>query len=300
MYTAHTYRQDMRVLRFVGPGADSSHVVVETVDGGEQFSLHVGDQLRSATQSDLPRLLSSAPPAELSLPPREIQVRVRSGESPEAIAHGANLPVERVMRFARPVLEERTRITVEARRSRARQSTPDGHLVGFGESVDARFTAHGIDPTAVSWDAYRREDGQWVVSAGWRGGDAARIARWAFALAHRTVSPLDETAADLLSDRPIRPVVQAVPDSPPAEDEFTRPLPQPHLLDDLFDQEAADARAATEQPSPSEPPAEPAEPPADQPLPLRLAEPGEHRAHHSRPKVPAWDDIMLGVRRKSD
>jgi hypothetical protein len=287
----------MRELRFVGPGDESGCVVVETVEGDEQFSLQVGEELRSVTDTEsgdsvVPEDSEDAGPVpaveveptasqEMTITPREIQVRARGGESAESIAESAGMNLDKVMRFARPVLDERTRITVEARRARARRSTPEGQLVPFGEAVDSRFTAHGIDVDSVDWDAYRRDDGVWVVSASWIGGEAARIARWAVSLTHRLVSPLDETASDLLSDRPIRPVVHVVPTLDDGEN-LTDPLPV--VVEEVFDQEA---------------PPEPVEPFIEPPPPLRLAE-GPRHARTGRQQIPAWDDILLGVRRKND
>ncbi|SDI97358.1 Protein of unknown function [Frankineae bacterium MT45] len=241
----------MHELRFVGPGDDSDHVRVESTDGLDQFSLLVDDTLREAIKPA--PLRPNAASETDGVSPREIQVRVRAGEDPNDIADEAGIDVARVLLFARPVIAERSRITDEARRARARRSTPDGQLVVFGESVDERFAAHGLDPLNVSWDSHRREDGQWLVTANWRGGDSDRSAQWAFTLAGRTVTPLDETAADLLSDRPIRPVVQAVPDLPTADGD-TGPIPIDDSLldppaaprDEVYDQDAVERSIADE------------------------------------------------------
>jgi hypothetical protein len=230
----------MRLVRYVGLGEDERHLLVETVEGDEKFSLYVTDELRQAASIDLPRLLHAQRQIENPITPREIQMRVRAGESPEEIADQAGMPLQRVLRFASAVVAERERITGEARNGRARRNTPDGEFVIFGSHVDSRFTAHGIEPNTVSWDSYRNEEGAWVVSAGWHGGDLKRVARWTFALATRTVTPIDETAADLLSDRPIRPVVHVVYDMPisnPSESP-TGPIPGPGLRDELFNQNA--------------------------------------------------------------
>lgn len=276
----------MRELRLVGPGADSEHVVVETVDGAEQFNLRT-DDLRRFVPDEKPQ----APAAAMTIPPREIQRRVRAGEQPNALAEESGVSIDRVLLFAAPVLDERSRLAGEARRARARRSTPDGQLVNFGEAVDERFSAHGIDPAAVQWDAYRHEDGQWVVSAGWRGGDAERCAEWSFSLVSRTVTPLDETAADLLSDRPIRPVVSAVPDRPngappptSTPDAITGPLPltldRPAAGDeDLFDTAESPPLRVVEE--------------------TRAVEETEEQKA-ARARIPSWDDILLGVRRKRD
>lgn len=288
----------MRQLRFVRPGADQDHVILETPDGDEQFVLPIGAALRDAVRSDLPRLRAEEPEPAPALNPREIQVRIRSGESAADLATESEMSLERVMRFAGPVLDERIRIADEARRGRARRSTAEGQTVVFGEAVDARFAAHGIDPAKVGWDSRRREDGAWVVVARWVGGGADRQAEWLFQTTARSVSPLDDSAADLLSDRPIRAVIADLPARtlsaapplapgvvafPAMPDASTGPLP---ALDEVFDQEAP------------------------QPLPLPLPEPtggseltGRRRTDSDRgPRrpVPAWDDIMLGVRHKND
>lgn len=243
----------MRQLRFVKPGDDPDHVVLQTDDGAEQFVLHVDTALRDALRSDLPAATIAGASAEaVSMGPREIQMRVRSGESPQELAEANGMTLERVMRFAGPVVDERRRIAGEARRARARRSTTEGQTVVFGEAVDERFGAHGIDAASVRWDARRREDGQWTISAGWLGGDADRLAEWVFHLGSRTVTPVDDTAADLLSDRPIRaivapderpalasapPLVPGVVAFPAMPDAHTGKLP---TVDEVYDQEATD------------------------------------------------------------
>lgn len=349
----------MRSLRYAGPGDDGSSVVVEAEDG-ERFSLYIGDDLRAAVSpppAPSPRRASAS--SGIPLTPREIQVRVRAGESAEDLAADSGSSLERVMRFAFPVLEERNRVGDEARRSRARRDG-DGALIPFGETVDRRLAAHGVDPQSVGWDSYRRADGTWLVIAMWPNGDTERQAHWAFSLTARTVLPADEAAADLLSERPLRPVVQAV--SEPSEESTTMPPP----VEEVYDQEAGTYRRPPVAVAriPDGPPADPAAtPPATErpfddpagrapspaerhepatidhdtpPLPLRLAdappedypddvgvdiidvgaidetidaEParpptrrggGRGKAAREQTRIPSWDDILLGVRRKND
>jgi hypothetical protein len=354
----------MRQLRYVGPGKDVDHVILETPDADEQFVLFVDAAMRDAVRSDLPRLgpKPAEPPAAIS--PREIQMRVRGGASPQDIADANEMSVDRVLRFAGAVLEERSRVAQEARRARARRSTSDAQTVVFGDAVDMRFAAHGIEPSAVSWDSRRRADGQWIVRAQWLGGDEERVAEWAFHLGTRSVTPMDGAAADLLSDRPIRPIVPVAqePERPslaaapplapgvvafPTLDTRTDPLPTglrddiTPLRDDVFDQEALDedprhvgafAEADIDgerrngagvvapplplrlaEPLPEPPAAEPAEPaanaePATKVKNLGIAHREEHRGErehrergaNGKPRVPSWDDILMGVRRDSD
>lgn len=362
----------MRQLRLVHLSDDGSTLLVETADGIEQFTLPADAVLRAALRNPSSRpiapaappvALAAAPVAEATesteLGPRDIQIRIRGGESPEQLAEATGMNIHSVLRFAAPVVAERRRIADEARRARARRTSNETQVVVFGEAVDQRFEAHGITAGDVDWDAFRREDGEWVVYATWHGGTDMHVAQWLFHRTSRTVTPADETAVDLLSDHPIRPIVAPQrPDParhtlreapplmpgvvafPPMPDAFTGPLP---AVDDVFDQEAEPEGprnvppltpvgrlpepAAAPDPEP-EPEAATAptsalpEPDAadlgldidgdydEQLLPLSFTEPmpppRSSRAEPTdaeraaRARIPSWDDILLGVRRKSD
>src|ERR1700712_2835148 len=110
----------MRLLRLVGLGGDGKSLLLESVDGNEQFTLPIDERLRNVSSSDLPRLPVPESEASKAPSPREIQTRIRAGESAQGLADDAGIPVERVMRFAYPVLQERIRVVDEARRARAR------------------------------------------------------------------------------------------------------------------------------------------------------------------------------------
>ncbi|HEY0169288.1 MAG TPA: septation protein SepH [Jatrophihabitans sp.] len=217
----------MRLLRLVGPDEDGTSLIVEAVETGspegERFTLSLDDRLRAlaTAQPDQQTDTPEPTPAESSGPvptPREIQVRVRAGESAQAVADEAGIPLERVMRFAFPVLQERVRVTDEARRARARRGG-DGLLVPFGELLDSRLARHGVDPTSVRWDAYRREDGGWTVTSAFSSHERDVLAKFSFSLLNRTVSALDDIAADLLSDRPVQALLPPPPAPKPVADE---------------------------------------------------------------------------------
>jgi hypothetical protein len=350
----------MRQLRLVHLTDDGTMLLLESPDAAEQFHLPVDAVLRRAVRTERPRPVATADPPAAPEPgatigPREIQMRVRAGESPESLAQLYDTPLDRILRFAAPVVDERVRIADEARRGRARRTTTDGQVVVFGEAVDERFAAHGLAPADVTWDAVR-PDGEWLVIARWLGGlepDDEHTAEWVFHRASRTVTPVDDTAIDLLSDRPIRPIVPAEPEPPaapalppfgpgvfvfpPMPDAATGPVPR---VEEVFDQDApADgprelpplvpARAASAPSASTEPtvalspdlpiPAADvtAAPDLDEPpLPLGTWTPSEpeptlaeklrrkparrREGAGTRTKVPAWDDILLGVRRESE
>ena len=60
----------------------------------------------------------------------------------EDVARAANVPVDRVLRYAGPVLQERAMLAQHARRTRLRSSDRGASLA---EVVDARLGKHGVD-----------------------------------------------------------------------------------------------------------------------------------------------------------
>src|SRR5919107_3999930 len=203
----------VRTLRLVGLSEDGRSLVL-TVDGGdgtddgERFELPVDDRLRAAARGDTRRL--GQMDVDSGLSPRVIQQRIRSGETPEQVAASSGTRVERIMRFAHPVLQERERIADQAREARVRLSegTPSVPLQQF---MAERLRLLGADLDAVRWDAARADDGTWVVTAAWRAGAKEGTTQWAYYLAGRAVSPLDAPTRDFAEGTRLVRVVPGVP-----------------------------------------------------------------------------------------
>jgi hypothetical protein len=126
---------------------------------------------------------------ESRISPREIQNRVRSGESAEHVAESAGVPLERVLRFVGPVLREREHIADQARRARLAGSSGPTSLLG--DLVTRAASRRDVDPDDVDWDSARREDQTWVVTTTWPDGTTAM---WALDLLRHQATPLDAAA----------------------------------------------------------------------------------------------------------
>src|SRR5215210_3302044 len=209
----------MRTLRLVALSDDGKNLIMvaEGVDGaeGERFQLPVDDRVRAAARGDTRRLTQIDVDAGVELPPRVIQARIRAGETPEQVAASSGTRVERIMRFAHPVIQERERVAEQAREARVRLSegSPGGELQQF---MDDRLRLIDSDIDAVTWDAHRTDDGTWQVTGAWRAGDKSGLTRWTFDLPSRTVAPFDAATLDFAEGtRPVR-VVPEVPAGAPA------------------------------------------------------------------------------------
>jgi hypothetical protein len=202
----------MRSLRLVALSDDGTSLILaeDGADGEIRFELPVDDRLRAAARGDARRLTQIDVDLGTELPPRIIQSRIRAGETPEQVAAASGARVERIMRFAHPVLQERARIAEQAQEARVRLSegTPAAALERFlGERL--RLLDTGVE--AVEWDAYRGNDGAWLVTAAWRAGEASGTTRWSFDLPSRTVTPFDAATLDFAEGTRL---VRVVPDVP--------------------------------------------------------------------------------------
>jgi len=103
----------MRSARVVGLSPDGKYLIVAT-ENGEELMIVADERLRAAVRGDRPRLGQLEIHMESALSPRDIQTRIRAGESLEAVGRIAGIPLDRVERFAAPVLAEREHIAAVA------------------------------------------------------------------------------------------------------------------------------------------------------------------------------------------
>lgn len=182
----------MRPVRFVALSEDGQALVLAD-EVGRLLTLPIDDRVASMMRSDRSAnrdaTFNSDTPAQLA--PRDIQARIRSGESAEDVARVAGVPVDRVLRYAGPVLQERAMLAQHARRTKLKTSDKGATLA---DVVDARLSQHGVDLEKISWDAYRRDDGTWRIVATWPSGKANANAVWELDKARQLVAPQDDMA----------------------------------------------------------------------------------------------------------
>ncbi len=229
----------MRALRVVGLGEDGTTVILEDPIRGERFQLPADERLRAAARGDVTRLGQIEIELESQMRPREIQARIRAGESVEQVAAASGLPADKVDRFAYPVLLERSRTADLAQRAHpVREDGPD--VQTLGEVVAHAFGLRGQEYAEASWDSWKGEDGKWVVQLRWTAGRSDNHAHWSFHPgAHGgTVTPLDDHAHDLLDPNPqrslrtVRPVTELARqalavEAPPRPQPVAQPQPEP-------------------------------------------------------------------------
>lgn len=288
----------MRALRVVGLHEDGKSIVCEDPASRTRFLLPADERLRAAARGDIARLGQIEIELESQMRPREIQARIRAGESVEQVATTAGVPVARVERFAYPVLLERSRFAELAQHAHpVREDGPD--VQTLGEVIAYSFGVRGHDYTQSKWDSWRGDDGRWVVVLSWKAGRSDNRAHWAFSPgAHGgTVHALDEHAHDLLDPNSYRAprtlravegdrdsVEQPTLDSTLTEPEATvldTPLTEPEIDDDTRE-------------IPRVPAGDPGDPAED--TAAKREQPVRPKGKKNHPIVPSWEDVLLGVR----
>ncbi len=225
----------MRELRAVRVSDDGKQILLTDIAGPHSaetspdtaFHIPADDRLRAMLRPR-PSIAENRP--ESALTPREIQARLRAGETAEEVAEAAGIPVARVARYEAPIAAERVRIVDEVRRATA----PGPHRVSpgrqLGAVVDDRLADDGLDPVLAQWLARRRPDGTWLVTvdlgdhhAEWTWDSAARRVRAHDSGAQRLLSPSRSSAESLIAVAQATGVT-AEPVAPPAPQEPPAPL----------------------------------------------------------------------------
>lgn len=174
----------MRTARTVGLSQDGQSLIVVT-DSGEELAVLADGRLRAALRGDGPRLGQLEIEMDSALRPRDIQSRIRAGDSVENVARVAGVPVERVERFAAPVLAEREHVaSLAMSASVRRRGETSGHR-NLRVALTERLMGRGVDIDSVEWDSARMEDGRWAVKATYRSGEAHREAVFHFDVSGR-------------------------------------------------------------------------------------------------------------------
>jgi hypothetical protein len=238
------------------------------------------------------------------LRPRDIQARIRSGETPESVAAAAGTTVEKVMPYAAPVLAEREHVAERAQRSSIRRpagEAPHGART-LGDAITGHLHSRNVDPEVVAWDSWRREDGRWALTGRFSVQGRDGLAELTFDQPGNFVVLDNDDARWLVGDLP-DPAAQPGPEpgvrrlaSVPAEDTDQLTLgddvlgitdepieafldTQPGVDEPDLAEEVADAIALDEDPEP-----EPEAPPTRRPV----------KKTRGRASVPSWDEIMFG------
>ena len=256
----------MSELRLTGKNPEGTHLTL-TNPIGEEFTVRISDTLRATVNQPRLAAVSASDDVE-TMSVKEIQRRLRSGETMDAIARDGYISVEKVERFAGPILQERVYILDQAfavvlRKESARDQET------FYDVVISRLAPMGVDSDSLSWNTWRIDDGTWTIDLAYPNRDGHGSATWNFDLKRRSITATNENARWMLGQEPA-PRTQT-PGLVHAE-----PTHPSRIVDSIPDPEPVRETPRL--------------------VAIRETPREEDRAEgiSGRAKVPSWDEIMFG------
>ena len=257
----------MSELRLTGKNPEGTHLTL-TNPIGEEFTVRISDTLRATVNQ--PRLAAVAASDDVeTMSVKEIQRRLRAGETMDAIARDGHISVEKVERFAGPILQERVYILDQTfalvlRKESARDQET------FYDVVISRLAPMGVDSDSLSWNTWRIDDGTWTIELAYPNRDGHGSATWNFDLNRRSITATNENARWMLGQEPA-PRTQTpglVHSEPTHPSRIVDSIPEPEPVRET-------PRLVAIRETPRE----------------------EDRAEgiSGRAKVPSWDEIMFGT-----
>lgn len=262
-------------LRLVGRSADGE--ALELADeNGSNFETPITEELRAAvTKARLAAVVSYDELPSFSV--KDIQSRLRAGESIDSISRTTDWSQEKIEKFAGPILQERAYVIDVALKSKSGRETKSPTL---DEVMQSQLANHGVDLEEVEWNTHRLHDGTWNITLHYPNRDGATQANWSFELSNRVLTALDDSARWIIGEAkeartrtPSHGLVYGT--------EQTSPAPRlVSVREEIFVEEL------------------------DIPISDERSEPEERDASRDgvikRPKLPSWDDIMFGGSKTED
>ena len=264
-------------LRLTGKSADGAYLSLSDGQTGE-YTLRISDTLRATINQ--PRLAAVRTNEGETISVREIQARLRSGESMETLAREADCSIDKIERFAGPIVQERAYI-IELAQDVVMRKESGREPVTFAELVTIHLAPRQVDMSAVEWNTWRIENGSWIVQVHYPNRDGIGVADWSFDLTRRALAALNDDARWIVGDEnsteraPIdhglvygnHPSARHTPEPRPLEGRGG-----PHLvaIRDTSSANRADTANTT------------------------------RSAVTGRAKVPSWDEIMFGTSKKNE
>ena len=270
-------------LRLNGKTEDGLHLSLQDNNGNE-YTVRVSDTLRATVNQQ--RLMAVPTNLEPTVSIKEIQRLLRAGQTSDQIARENNISIEKIERFAGPILSERIYIIDQAQQIVIRKEGGRDAVTLLGVVI-SRLAPRNIDSSELSWDTWRLEDGTWTIELHYPNSTGIGIAQWNFDAVLRTVISMDENARWMMGDEPA-PRQLPTPGLVPTE---TSHPSERRIIDVYSEFRKENLQDELE---------EEIEPIREVPrLAVIREEPDDEASRDgitARAKVPSWDEIMFGIK----
>ena len=209
----------MTDLRFIGRTDDGTQLELADSEGN-QFFVRISDNLRAMVNQ--PRLVAvTADEDRISFSVKDIQARLRNGESPASIAATTDWSLEKIERFSGPIMQERAYVIGLALETPLRR---EGSSPSLMNATIAQLQPRGVDMQEVDWNTHRNKDGSWTIFLTFPTNNGSTTATWNFNQEARALIAEDDDARWISGEeRNVRP-------STPSHGMVSSPTPAPRLV----------------------------------------------------------------------
>jgi len=269
-------------LRLNGKTEDGLYLSLQDNDGN-QYTVRVSETLKTTVNQQ--RLVAVPENVASTISIKEIQRLLRAGQPAEQIARENNISIEKIERFAGPILSERIYIIDQAQQIAIRKEGGRDPVTLLGVVI-SRLAPRNIDSSELTWDTWRLEDGTWTIELHYPNSSGVGISQWNFDPTIRTVSSMDENARWMMGDDPT-PRQLPTPGLIPTETSH----PSERRIIDVYSEFRKDDIEVEEEVF-----EEVREVPR---LAVIREEPDDEASRDgitARAKVPSWDEIMFGIK----
>jgi hypothetical protein len=250
---------------------------------GREFVVPVDERLRAALPQPSRRTETPMTNQTPALRPKDIQARIRAGESVEQVAAAAGTEPASIMAFAAPVLAEREHMAFRAARASVRRTSPSSEsgVRTLADAVTATLSPFGLETDDISWDSWRRQDGRWVLLGQYETAARSGIAQMVYDIQGSYVTAENDDARWLLGDLPAAAPAAPVRDDLHSLRQRRQSVPEVDIFEPttqvLAEEPTVEVKVEIEAPVVAEPEVKPAA-----------------SAKRKRGSIPSWDEIMFG------
>ncbi len=208
-------------IRLVGRSEDGSILLLQTSEGASH-RLEIDEKLKALINQ--PRLVAVSDTSEqASVSVKEIQARLRSGESIDSIARSCEWAPEKIEKFSGPILQERAYVIALALAATLRK---EKHAPTLAAATISLLAPRGVDMALIEWNTWRLPDGMWNIILFYPAKDGTtNEANWTFNLSNRSLEAIDDGAAWISGDE-----IEVHPPTPSHGIVYPSATPPPRLV----------------------------------------------------------------------
>jgi hypothetical protein len=200
---------DSHRLSFVAKSEGEDFLICEN-ENGELYSVEIDDAIInsfSIPQAKENSITSHSSPSlrvvkeEVIVSVKEVQARLRAGESAQSISADSGWSLEKIEKFSGPIFQERAYIIAQAFKHDIRKTPDELGQKNLLACTNHLLTTHNVDLELSEWNTYLKNDGEWIITLTFPNKNGTLKAQWLFEPNKGTLLAIDEESRWLSGEK---------------------------------------------------------------------------------------------------